>query len=416
MNRLIEYFYQKNSTFSPLHMSSVLLWAACSFYSAADFATELQTSILVETAKAETHSISEFEFGEGTIQSTRRDYLVFQGTGRVDFVKSSPSGGPLLEGDAVKSGELLAELDHRRNNASMLTARANLDNARSVHRKAKSDYDRAKRLQAGGAIAGSRFEQLKAAYEQALAAVQIAEARIDETQSGLAEKQLRAPFDGQVAFINISEGMYYSQQQFDPTSIESATRTAPLVIIDPTSFEIVVDLPIFSGNRVEAGQNAYLLGQETLAQLRFAHSTSLSSLQGYLTPAQILSVSPAVNPKDRSVRVRIKGDQTENLNLIDGDFVTTLIEVGRKENATVIPLNALITKNAKYYAYVVKNDGKAERRELSIGLFGFNTIEVLEGLKLGEQVVTKGKTRLKPGSPLKVVGIPKLDKEGSANE
>jgi len=371
-------------------------------------------SIKVKVAKVQQKSISEFEFGQGTIKSTRREYLVFQSSGRVDFVKSGAKGGALLEGDKVKAGELLAELGHRRNNASLVTAKANLRKARAELRKAKGDYERAERLKAGGAIAGSRFDQLKTIYEQALTSVQVAEANLDETQAGLSESQLRSPFDGQVAFINVHEGQYYSQQQFDPATTESATLTAPLVIIDPTSFEIIVDMPVFSGNRVEVGQNAYLLGQESMASLQKMLSTSIDSLNQYLTPAKVLSVSPALNPKDRSVRIRLSTGNATSDSLIDGDFVTALLEVGSKKNATVVPLNALVAKGSKFYVYVVDEKGRAEKREVTVGLFGFNTLEVLSGLELGELVVTKGKTRLKHGSVLTIVNESSQMVEGEA--
>lgn len=374
----------------------------------------LDVPIEAETVK--TQLIREFEFSQGTIKSMRREYLVFQSSGRVDFVKSGASGRTLLEGDIVKEGELLAELGYRQNAASVKSAKAHLENVRAHLRNTKNEYDRAKRLIDSKAISSSRLEQIKTSYEQALSAVRVQEATLDQTQAELSESQLRAPFDGQVAFVNIHEGQYYSQQQFDPSSAESATLTAPLVIIDPTSFEVIVEIPIFSGNRVKAGQDAFLLGQESLTQLRLKQFGTIDSINDFMSPAQVLAVSPAVNPKDRSIRVRLSADQATELKLIDGDFVTALIEVGHKNDATVIPMNALIARGSKYFVYIINDNSRTERREIAIGLFGLNSIEVVSGLKLGDKVVTKGKNRVKQGSTVRIVNGNDKAKEGGSHE
>ena len=399
------------------------LMAALHLAAPAGAAAGEERRIPVEVAKVEKRAISEYEYGQGTLKSTRREHLVFQASGRVVFLKSSPSGGPLREGDWVKGpgkrvaeGELLAQLQHRRGDAELSAGRAQLDRARAQLKKADGDYARARRLRAADAIPASRYDNLKTAYEEALAGVRAAEARIDSTRSGLADTQLRAPFDGQVAFVNIREGQYYSQQRFDPSSEERAARTAPIVIIDPTAFEIVVDLPQLAGSRVRVGQSAYIVGQEALAAAQAGGEEKAQSLRDYLVPAHVIAVSPAVNPENRAMRVRIRIEGDSGPRLVDGGFVTAWIEVGRKADAVTIPMNALLPRSGKFFAHVVTDAGRAERRRLTLGLQGLDGIEVLEGLKPGETVITKGKSRLRPGAAVRVVNPEGAEKAPAKGE
>lgn len=367
--------------------------------------------IPVAVVEVEAGSIRQFEFAQGTVRSTRREYLVFESSGRVGFVKSNADGGTIREGDTVTSGELLAALDDRRSDATLQTATANLDTARSTLRAAQADFQRAERLLAGGAIAGRDHDNARAAYEQALAGVRGAEADVAQSRTGVSETQLRAPFDGVVAFVNLREGQYVNPQQFDPTNEASATRTAPIVVIDPTSFEIVVDVPLYVGTRVKAGQNAYLLDQESLASLQAIGDVDNLSLEQYLVPARVVSVSPAVNPEDRSIRARIMTDEVQD-ELLDGDFVTVWLEVGAKSDAVVAPLSALLQRANRTYIYVVDKNNRAERREVELGLIGFDGIEVLSGVEIGDRVVTKGKSRLRDGSLVMQTGAASTEVTG----
>ena len=211
--------------------------------------------------------------------------------------------------------------------------------------------------------------------------------------------------------MNLREGQYVNPQQFDPTNEASATRTAPIVVIDPTSFEIVVDVPLYVGTRVKAGQNAYLLDQESLASLQAIGDVDNLSLEQYLVPARVVSVSPAVNPEDRSIRARIMTDEVQD-ELLDGDFVTVWLEVGAKSDAVVAPLSALLRRANRTYIYVVDENNRAERREVELGLIGFDGIEVLSGVEIGDRVVTKGKSRLRDGSLVMQTGAASTEVTG----
>jgi multidrug efflux pump subunit AcrA (membrane-fusion protein) len=366
-----------------------------------DITVDMQRSALAVDADAVRRGpVTEIVFADGNAQAIRKEFLRFENAGRVAFLKSNDDGGPLREGDVVKSGELLAELDRRIDDAAARAARAELDTVRAALANAKGVYERAKRLRDGGSIQASLFEGIETSYKQALAEMRGAEARLDQARAGLRQLQIRAPFDGLVAFVNVREGQYVSPDQFSTDSQRGAASASPIVIIDPSSFETIVELPVVSGRRVAAGQTAYILDEGTLAHVQENGYTSLQdvdSIDDLLIVGRVASVSPAIDPSSRSVRARIVTDE-EVEGLTDGGYVTAWIETARRENALIAPLESLIFRGANAYSFVIDPDTHiVERRAVSIGLTGQEGIEVTEGLREGDVVVTKGRYRLTTG-------------------
>jgi multidrug efflux pump subunit AcrA (membrane-fusion protein) len=356
-----------------------------------------RSALAVEADVVQRGSVTEIVFADGNSQAVRKEFLRFENAGRVAFLKSNDDGGPLREGDVVKSGELIAELDRQIDDATARAARAELDTVRAALANAKTEYERAKRLREGEAIQVSRFESVETSYKQALAEVRGAEARSDQVRAGLRQLQLRAPFDGLVAFVNVREGQYVSPDQF---SADSAASTSPIVIIDPSSFETIVELPVMSGRRVVVGQTAYILDEGTLAHVQeygYASLEDVGSIDDLLILGRVGSVSPAIDPSSRSVRARIVTDEEVD-GLTDGGYVTVWIETDRRDNAVMAPLESLIFRGENAYSFVIDPDTNlVERRVVSVGLTGQEGIEVTDGLVEGDVVVTKGRYRLTTG-------------------
>ncbi|MCG8368933.1 MAG: efflux RND transporter periplasmic adaptor subunit, partial [Proteobacteria bacterium] len=291
-------------------------------------------ALAVEVATVTRGPVTEVVFADGNARAARREFLVFESGGRVAFLKSNDDGGPLREGDAVTGGELLAELDRRIDDAATRAARAALDTARAALANARTELERARRLRAGQAIAESQYNAIEAGYQQALAAVRGAEARSDQARAGLRQLQIRAPFDGVVAFVNIREGDYVSPARFDRSSDGAAVRTSPVVVIDPSSFEILVELPVVSGRRVRPGQTAHILDAGTLAHVQeygFESPDGAEGLDDLLITGRVVAVSPAIDPGSRSVRARVVTDADAG-RLSDGGYVTVWIETDRRRD------------------------------------------------------------------------------------
>lgn len=357
--------------------------------------------VVVETATAKEGAIREFEFAQGTVQASRREFLVFENSGKVNFIKTNAQGAILREGDPISDGQLLATLESDTESASIQSARSSLEAARAALRSAQSGFERAENLKAGGAISERDYERAVTSLEDSRARVDNAEASLVRSTSSLRGAQLVAPFDGVVAFMNISEGQYISQASFNSSSEASAIRTAPLVVIDPESFEIRVDVPAFVGERLAVGQTAFVLRQETLTRLQSIGAEPVGALVQDLLQGSVTSVSPAIYPEDRSIRTRIRM-QADASDLRDGEHVTVWLQVGLKQNAIVLPANAVATRNEQSLVFVVDDNSRVMQRRVEVGLVGLEGVEVLNGVNAGERVITVGKYRVRDGDTVTV--------------
>ncbi|KQB03927.1 hypothetical protein XV92_01575 [Vibrio metoecus] len=378
-----------------------------------------KTALSVEVSTVTQGLVTEFVFADGNAQSLKREFLLFENSGRVAYLKSNDDGGPLREGDAVKQGELLAELDRRIDNASANAARAELDTVRATLTNARTEFERAKRLKEGDAIQDSRFNAIETEYQQALASVRAAEARSDQALAGLRQLQLRAPFDGVVAFVNIREGQFYSPEQFDGTSAKHASKTSPIVVIDPSAFEILVELPVASGRQVRVGQNAFILDAGALAHVQeygFDPETGTENIDALMIKGRVGSVSPAIDPGSRSVRARIIIDEKVE-GLTDGGYAKVWIEIKQRQNAVNTPLESIVYRGEKAYAFVVDpSSNTVKRRTLTLGIIGEGGAEVKDGLSPGDIVVTKGRFRLTNDMPVRYSLDNKAASEGQYHE
>lgn len=352
--------------------------------------------VVVETAVARQDAIREFEFAQGTVQASRREFLVFESSGKVNFIKTNAEGETLREGNPISEGQLLATLESDTENASMQSAQSSLEAARAGLRSAQSAFERAENLKAGGAISERDYERAVTSLENSRARVDSAEASLVRSTTSLRSAQLVAPFDGVVAFMNISEGQYISPSSFNSSSESSAIRTAPLVVIDPESFEIRVDVPAFVGERLAVGQPGFVLRQEALTRLQSIGAESPGALVQELLQGSVVSVSPAIYPDDRSIRTRIRM-QADASNLRDGEHVTVWLQVGLKQDATVLPANAVAKRADRSLIFVVDGNGRATQRQVEVGLVGLAGVEVLSGVDAGERVITVGKHRVRDG-------------------
>lgn len=357
-------------------------------------------------------TVSQFQVAQGTVHAVRRDYLTFERAGHITYLHNTDDNQAVREGDTVTGptaddpeGLLLAELDNTEAEAALKVAQAEFASAKVRVDSAEKTLERTTTLVERGSATKVKLDTDQAAYDSALAARDAAAARVLQARTHLRTGQLRAPFDGVVAFINIREGQYVTPQQFDSSNESSAARTAPIVIIDPDDYEISVNLPVFEAEDVKKDQRAFVVSQELLAHYQQygdeAIATSNLSEEEILSNVRqvtrVTSVSPAVDPADRSVRVRLKL-ANEDGALRDGSFVNVWIETGREDNALVVPFSAVQAKGDRLFVYVLNDDNTVSRRAVELGLFDFDGVQITKGVEAGETVVTVGKARLQDGA------------------
>lgn len=263
------------------------------------------------------------------------------------------------EGQTVRAGDTLVELDTAQQQAELDQARAALDDARQR-------LARARQLRATQAVSEAQIDQLDSAARQA-------EARVRQVEARLIEMRIVAPFDGRVGIRNVSPGAL-----LQPGTVVTTLDDTSRIRIEFSVPEVFI-ARVQTGSRVEALSPAY-------GSRRFAGTVTV--------------VDTRIDPATRAVRLISEFDNADGA-LRPGLFLTVVLTLATRENAMLVPEDAIDPVGDKTFVYVVRS-GRAVRQEIRLGTRLQGEVEVLSGLAVGEQVVVRGIQRLRPGVPVRI--------------
>lgn len=257
------------------------------------------------------------------------------------------------EGDRVRKGEVLVELDGAE-------ARASLAEAEAALAESQNQFKRSRDLFTSKALSESQLDLIEATLKTNQARVDLAKAR-------LADTIIRASFDGKVGFRRVSVGSLVSAG-----SVITTLDDASLIKLDFTVAETYIhalqkDLPVIA-------ETAGLPGREFRGEV-----TNLDS---------------RVDPVTRSIAVRAELPNP-NGELKPGMFMTVRLQ-GEVKPALVVPEGAIVPEQGHTYVFVVEN-GVAQRRDVKLGKRRPGVVEIVDGLKEHERVVTEGTQNLRDG-------------------
>ena len=402
-------------------------------------------ALAVKVVVAKTGSIQGWVTSDGQVQATRGKHLLFETSGEVKYL-AKIDGRDLREGDVVRAGQLLARIDDRtylsdiratdadvkvaqqsksQAEAELEIAKANLAAAESDLELAKSEHRRREELYEAGALAASEVDIYRNRVDQAEASKRVrqqsirsaednvrtteaslvsAKARLENARIAQEDTQLVSPIDGVVSFLNIREGDYWTPQRVQVSGdYQSIVETVPIIVIDPTELDVIVELPAFQGARLRPGQRAYIVPDEKMSQASVSGLTDRTLVNLATAGGQLFAVNPAVTPGGRATEVRVRITQGIR-NLRVGAKVSVWIEAETNRNATVLPFGAFIFRDREAYVFVVNPaTDKVEQRKVSQGIEGLKLIEVRDGVAPGELVVTEGRNRLVDGATVQTI-------------
>jgi len=260
------------------------------------------------------------------------------------------------EGQQVRQGAVLVELDGAQ-------ARADLVAARAALKESESTFNRSRDLFARQALSESQLEQIEATLIANRARVAAADAR-------LADTVIRAPFSGKVGLRRISVGSLVS-----PGTVITTLDDSSVIKLDfdvPETFVSVLE----PGLSVAATSIAY---------------------PGQTFEGIVASVDSRVDPVSRSVTVRAEIPNREGL-LKPGMFMS--VRVSREPTpGLVVPESAIVPERGNVFVFGV-GEGRAERREVTIGRREPGRVELVGGVEAGERVVVQGTQKVRDGSPV----------------
>lgn len=339
-------------------------------------------AVLVRTEVVGTGTVTDTIEITGALESIEQVNIIPETTGVVQSIF-------VREGDVVRKGDVLAKIINTNANAALERSQIEMD-------RLEREWNKAQRLQQDGAISDREFQEINTQLKTAQTSQQEALATQKRTT-------IQSPIDGVIALVNIREG-------------EVATSTQLFQVVQPDKLRLIASVP-----------------ERDLAELKEGQAVDIRAAynQENTVDGLVERIAPVVDPTTGSVRVFINVEEGQNL-LRPGQFVKAQVEVARHEETIVLPKEAVVYEDGAPVAYVVaeplaeepsekvgsieegndkedvnkesqdtqKSKFVADRRELTVGFTDTLVVEVTEGVKVGEQVITIGNHTLEDGSPI----------------
>ena len=356
---------------------------------------------VVRTARAREVNAGEEQTvlnASGYVTARRQATVSSKVTGRVLEVL-------IEEGMEVRKGQLLATLDDSNARVSLDLAVAQVASASGslqetqvrIH-EAELELERTRQLVARQILsaadldrAEAQVDSLKARIDQQTQEIEVARRRVALWEQEVADRKIRAPFDGVVVTKNAQPG-----EMISPVSAGGGfTRTGIGTVVDMSSLEIEVDVNESYINRVQAGQ-----GVEAV----------LDAYPDWRIPASVIAIVPTADRQRATVKVRIGFEELDPRVLPDmgvkvafrgAEIAEADAAQDRVSQRVILVAQAAVRDDGGQAIVLVVRDGVVERRAVRTGDISGTEIAVLAGLEPGEVVVIEGPPGLEPGTTVR---------------
>lgn len=296
------------------------------------------------------------------------------------------------EGELVKEGQLLFQVDPRPFEAQFESARGALLAQQARFKTARATLKRVKPLAAQNALSQSDLDHAQGEYDAARAAVHSARANVTQAKLDLSYTTIRSPVTGLASRSLQREGAYLN------STAESA-RLTYVAAIDPiwVNFSVSQNQMAKSRNEIAQGQLVPPKNSE------FHVEIIMSDGSRYDEEGKISFADPSFSPDTGSFLVRAVLPNTKR-ELRPGMFVTANVKGATRPDAIVVPQRSVQQGSKGHLVYVIKEDGTAEVRPVVVGdYYGLKDIVIVSGLHAGDRVVVDGVLKVVPGRPVKLV-------------
>lgn len=309
--------------------------------------------IAVEAAPVVIGTVMEDLRAVGTLAANETVVISTEISGRISRIA-------FREGEAVKAGDVLVELDDN-------ILKAELDKVRSDVGLARANRERALTLATQGSGTQRARDETEAAYMAQQANLALAEARLQKAV-------LTAPLSGIVGLRNVSVGAYVTPGQ----------RIVELSEVDTLKVDFRV--PELNAAQIRVGQKVLI---------------TADAIPGASFEGNIYAIDPIVDINGRAIRLRARVPNRDG-RLSPGFFARIRIVLEQRPDAVLVPESAIIPSDQKVVVYRVVN-GRAVQTEVVLGQRLPGQVEIRSGLSANDIVVSAGHQRLREGSAVQIV-------------
>jgi len=349
-------------------------------------ASAAPAGVPVTVGVAETKDVPVFVRGIGTVQAFKAVTVKTRVDGHIVKVLFE-------EGQEVKAGDPLFQIDPRPFQATLDQALANKQRDEAQLQGAQLDLERYGKLLAPGFQSRQSYDQQKATVDALKGSIAADQAAIDTARLNLAYADIRSPIDGRTG-----------QRLVDLGNLVTTGQNTPLVSITQIK-------PIFVNFTVPQDQTDKIRSNQTkgpLAVLAYASDDKTLLAEGKVT-----LVDNQIDQATGTLRLKATFENA-NERLWPGEFVNARLVLATRKDAVTVPQRVVLQGAEGYYVYVVKPDNTVERRTVEVAVTQDGIAAIGKGLAAGEKVVVDGQYRLSNGAKIRVDTKPDQQQPGTA--
>lgn len=313
--------------------------------------------------------------GMGTIKGDREVNLRFSVNGIIDSIN-------FFEGDLLRRGDIVATLDQK-------DALLKLEYSKSKHKTQQISEEASKKrlemnqaLFADGIIIKPKLDEVQFEYESVKSQTKSAQKEVEFALAELDKTYLYSPIDSVMGTRDVEVGEFVTSNVKVASLYDTSTVIAEMGVIEK-------DI-----NRIALGQKA---------------KVTVDTYPGVEFEGEIENIAPIIEGKSRTltVQIRLKNNNTRG-TLLPGMFARIWISVYEKKNTIKLPTSCFydIDNNGEFDSiYVVGDDNIAKETQVKIGYVSTDYMEVTDGMREGEQVVSESMAELKDGVKVDVIEV-----------
>ena len=330
----------------------------------------------VQVATAQKQDIPRYLSGLGTVTAANTVIVRNQVDGQIMSIH-------FTEGQEVKAGDLLVEIDPRPFQVQLTQAEGQVLNAQATLNNAKRDLARYQQLVKNNLVSRQQLDSQIALVNQTEGSLKTAQGAVDSANLQLTYSRVTAPISGRVGLKLVDVGNYVSSG--DTTGLVVITQTHPI--------DVIFSLPESELSSLLTATNS---GKKLTVEAWDRENKQL------ISTGELLSMDNQIDTTTGTIKLKARFTNDDN-KLFPNQFVNTQIKVDTLTNAITIPSAAVQTGNNDNFVWLVDQENKVSKQPIKTGIRYGEVMVIVQGIDAGQRVVTDGLDRLKEGNQVEIV-------------
>ncbi|WP_095194290.1 efflux RND transporter periplasmic adaptor subunit [Pseudomonas sp. Irchel 3A7] len=294
------------------------------------------------------------------------------------------------EGDLVKAGQTLFQMDRKPFEAALLSAQGQLAQQQARWEVAKAALARVRPLAAQNAVSKMDLDNSVGEERETRAAVLAAEGVVRTAQLNLSYTTITSPLTGLSSYAKKQDGSYVTPGESG--LLTSVSQMDPMYV----NFSLSENETLKYRDEISAGRLKFPASSDFEVEVVLADGTVVPDR------GKVNFLAPSFSQETGTFLVRAVLANPKGL-LRPGQFVRALAKGATRPNAILVPQKAVLEGARSHFVWVLDAEGKPEQRVVEVGEWQGDNWFISKGLRAGERIVVDGAIRVTPGGPLNIV-------------